>query len=74
MGRLYPMSWDSQRWRARSGSNAMGMTDKQWKAYLKTELRCQKKIQEEIRNRNVEKAKMLIQEMIQRTQQNIEDA
>ena len=52
----------------------MGMTDKQWKAYLKMELRCQKKIQEEIRNRNVEKAKMLIQEMIQRTQQNIEDA
>lgn len=51
----------------------MGMTDGQWKGYLRAELKNQKEIEEALDHKDYEKAEKLVKEMVQRTQQNIED-
>lgn len=51
----------------------MGMTDVQWRGYLRESLDHQKEIKEAIEDKDYSKAAKLIEKMIQRTQQNIED-
>ena len=52
----------------------MGMTDGQWRGYLREALEHQKEIEEALEKDDLNKAKELVKKMIQRTQQNIEDA
>ena len=51
----------------------MGMTDAQFKAFLREQLEKQKDIQKAAEDGDTEEVKVLIERMISRTQENIED-
>ena len=51
----------------------MGMSDAQFKAFLREQQSTHKRIKEELENNNYESAEELINALIERTQENIED-
>ena len=51
----------------------MGMTDKQFSSFLREQLEHQKEVKQAILEEDLEKAKVLIDRMIERTQKGIED-
>lgn len=51
----------------------MGMTDGQFKAYLRDQKAMQEDVLEKLDNDDVEEAKKMVQRIIERLQENIED-
>ena len=51
----------------------MGMTDGQFKAYLREQKAIQEDVLEKLDNNDIEEAKKMIQRIIERMQENIED-